>query len=274
MTPQLESTAVASAAITDEAEVTEDLALDLPDEDGVPLESVWHRLQINLLDDCLRQHWRGRRDFLAGGNMFVYYSLEQARRRNSKGLDFFVVKGVDGTLARRSWVVWREGGRLPDVIVELLSPSTQGEDLGAKKVLYERVFRAAEYYCYGPDPSWGMAAELVGRGLVRGRYEALERDGRGWLWSEQLEVWLGEWEGEYHGVASRWLRLYDPTGRLVPTAAEAAEAEAARAQAEAEAARRRAEEERARAEAAEARSAALETEVRRLKAALESRDTE
>ena len=111
--------------------------IDLPYDDGEPLESNWHRLQINLLGDALHQHWHGRTDFFAGGNMFVYYSLEQARTRDYKGPDFFVVTGADGTRPRHSWVLWEEGGRYPNVIVELLSPSTMAQDLGPKKDLYE-----------------------------------------------------------------------------------------------------------------------------------------
>jgi len=253
--------------------------LQLPVEDGVPLESVWHRLQINLLDDCLHQHWRGRTDFFASGNMFVYYSLQQVKTMEYKGPDFFVVKDVDGSFIRGAWVAWEEGGRLPDVIVELLSPSTQAADLGQKKQLYERVLRTAEYFCYGPDPTFGKTPTLQGWMLVRGQYEAIEPDARGWLWSNQLGVWLGEWEGQYHGMQNRWLRLYDSTGQLIPTRAEAAEAEAERAQAEAERAqmearqaRDEAEAERARAEAAEARAAALEAELQRLRSGLKGTD--
>ncbi|WP_058867961.1 Uma2 family endonuclease [Chloracidobacterium thermophilum] len=253
--------------------------LELPVEDGVPLESVWHRLQINLLDDCLHQHWRGRTDFFASGNMFVYYSLQQVKKMDYKGPDFFVVKDVDGSFIRGAWVAWEEGGRLPDVIIELLSPSTQAADLGSKKQLYERVFRTAEYFCYGPDPTFGKAPTLQGWELVCGRYEAIEPDARGWLWSNQLGAWLGEWEGQYHEMQNRWLRLYDSTGQLIPTRAEAAEAEAERAQAEAERARLEArqardeaEAERARAEAAEARAAALTAEMERLRSGLKGTD--
>ena len=42
--------------------------IDLPYDDGEPLESNWHRLQINLLGDMLHQHWPERTDFFAGGN--------------------------------------------------------------------------------------------------------------------------------------------------------------------------------------------------------------
>ena len=282
-TPELAASAVAPEL---PPEFNSIINLQLPVEDGVPLESVWHRLQINLLDDCLHQHWRGRTDFFASGNMFVYYSLQQVKTMEYKGPDFFVVKDVDGSFIRGAWVAWEEGGRLPDVIVELLSPSTQAVDLGQKKQLYERVFRTAEYFCYGPDPTFGKTPTLQGWVLVRGQYEAIEPDARGWLWSHQLGAWLGEWEGQYHAMQNRWLRLYDPTGQLIPTRAEAAETEAERAQAEAERAqaaaeraqmearqaRDEAEAERARAEAAEARAAALAAEIERLRSSLKGTD--
>jgi Uma2 family endonuclease len=248
-------------AVGQALDFTEDFTRELPCEDGIPLENLWHRLQINLLDDCVHQLWRGRADFYAGGNMFVYYSLQQVQRQDYKGPDFFVVKDVDGSYVRPCWVAWREGGRLPDVIVELLSPSTRSVDLGAKKALYERVFRTREYFCYGPDPTQGGEPELLGWVLGRDGYEALVADERGWLWSRVFGAWVGEWEGEYHGARSRWLRLYDAEGRLIPTEAEAERKRAEAAQAETEAERRR-------AEAAEARAAALEAELARVQALL------
>ena len=41
----------------------------LPETDGVPLENIWHRKNINLLCDSLENHWKDRRDFFVGGNM-------------------------------------------------------------------------------------------------------------------------------------------------------------------------------------------------------------
>lgn len=52
--------------------------LELPIEDGIPLDSPWHRAAINLLIELIHCFWRGRTDFYVGGNMFVYFSLEQA----------------------------------------------------------------------------------------------------------------------------------------------------------------------------------------------------
>jgi Uma2 family endonuclease len=244
--------------------------IELPAEDGEPLESNWHRLQINLLGDMLDQHWQGRSDFFAGGNMFVYYSLEQARSRDYKGPDFFVVKGVDRTRPRRSWIVWQEGGRYPDVIVELLSPTTATEDLGPKKDLYEQVFKTFEYFCVNPD-----GPSLQGWRLIETRYVPLQPNAHGWLWSESLQLWLGLQAGTFQGTHDVWVRFFEASEALVPTAGERAEVERERAEAEreraevererAEAERTRAEAERERAEAAEAENARLRAELERLR---------
>ncbi len=240
--------------------------LDLTTEDGIPLESNWHRLQIQLLVDCTRQHWRGRTDFFAGGNMFIYYSLKQARTKEYRGPDFFVVKEVDGTRDRPAWVVWEEDGRLPDVIVELLSPSTADADLGEKKDLYERRFKTPDYFCYDPDTRL-----LRGWRLERSGYVPLTPNVRGHLQSEQLQVWLGLWEGEYKGLQATWVRFYTVDGELMPTGEEAerqrADAERLRAEAE----RQRADAEQQRANAERQRAEAAEAEVARLRAQWEQR---
>jgi Uma2 family endonuclease len=147
-----------------------DLA-DLPEEDGIPLESDWHRVQINLTTDVVKYRWRGRRDYFAGGNMFVYFSVRQLRNRDYKGPDFFLVWDVDGSYSRNKWVVWEEDGRYPDVIIELLSPSTAAEDLGNKKRLYEQVFNTANYFCYDPGQQ-----KLGGWRLEGGHYVAIKPD--------------------------------------------------------------------------------------------------
>jgi hypothetical protein len=53
---------------------------ELPEEDGVPLESDYHRLQINLLHELTYQLLKNRTDFYCGGNMFLYYDLKQAEK--------------------------------------------------------------------------------------------------------------------------------------------------------------------------------------------------
>ena len=207
---------------------------DLPEEDGVPLESNWHRAQMNLLIDNLTWWWRDRHDYFTGGNMFIYYSTRQVRNRDYKGPDFFVVKRVDGSFPRQKWVVWEEDGRYPDVIVELMSPSTQDEDLGSKKQLYEQTFKTRNYFCYDPDKQ-----QLLGWRLVEAEYVPIESDVEGRLWSDQLGASLGLWQGSYQQTSTSWMRLFDEDGVLISTEVEAvrhraevAEAELSRLQAE------------------------------------------
>ena len=166
--------------------------IDLPDEDGEPLESSWHRAQINLFIEILNYRWRERNDFYAAGNMFIYYSFQQIRTGSYKGPDFFLVRGVDSGHLRPKWVVWEEDGRYPDVIVELMSPVTRQEDLGRKKTLYEQTFRTRDYFCYDPETE-----EFFGWTLDKGSYLALEPDENGRMWSGALEAWIGMWQGKY-----------------------------------------------------------------------------
>lgn len=211
--------------------------LELPAEDGIPLESNWHRIQMNLLIDSIHSYWQECKDFFAGGNMFIYFSIQQALNQDYRGPDFFVVKNTDGTLNRDSWVVWAENGKYPNVIVELASPSTFHIDLGEKKYLYEQTFRTREYFCYDPQKQHLYGWRLNNNGV----YEELKADKRGCLWSQELELWLGRWEGELLRVNTVWLRFYEDeceSPNLVLTRAEAeaerAEKEAARADIEAQ----------------------------------------
>lgn len=200
---------------------------DLIFDDGEPMESNRHRIAMNALIDSVLQAFSSRNDFFVGGNMFIYYSRTQARNRDFKGPDFFVVLNVDGRMDRQGWVVWDENGRYPDVIVELMSPSTAEADLGNKKDIYEQVFRTPDYFVFNPfDPNslqgWHLDSHQ--------NYQPITPNERGWLWCERLGLWLGTWEGTINRDTAIWLRFYDPNGNLIPLAAEVAEAERQRAE--------------------------------------------
>jgi Uma2 family endonuclease len=245
------------------------------------LESHYHALQQQLLAEVIHQHFKGRSDYFCGTNMFVYYSLEQAKgiidfvegktdRAPYKGPDLLVVVGIDGTKRRKHWVVWDEDDRFPDLIVEITSPSTKSKDTDDNLKLYAQVFRTREYFWYDEE-----AGEWMGYRLQGESYVLIEVNERGWRWSEVLGGWLGVSELPYRGWRYRWLRLYDVGGRLVPTGEELAAAERAlreqerqraeQAERRIERERRRAEAERQRAEQAERRLAELEAELKRLR---------
>jgi Uma2 family endonuclease len=216
------------------------LPFELVLDDGEPLESYWHVFQIDLLRHLIGRAMaeQGRTDFFAGGNNFVYYSVEQARavyaevvegvepKRAFRGPDVFWVGGIEPHPEREAWVAWEEGGRLPDVIVELLSPSTAHKDRTEKKDLYARTFGTAEYFLYDPQ-----TRELEGWRLAQKFYRPIQPDENGRLWSGQLGVFLGLWHGVVERKTADWVRLFRSDGSLIPTAderADAAEAELAR----------------------------------------------
>ncbi|NES25448.1 MAG: Uma2 family endonuclease, partial [Symploca sp. SIO3E6] len=181
-----------------------------------PLESDLHRDQIDLLIRLLRWFWQERNDFYVSGNLTIYYSPQQRKSDNFRGPDFFVVLNTENK-PRKSWVVWEENGKYPNVIIELLSDSTAQTDRGLKKQIYQDIFRTPEYFWFDPQ-----SLEFMGFELVRGTYRPLLANDQGWLWSEQLELYLG--------VHEQKLRFFTPEGELVATPEEVAIAQEQRAE--------------------------------------------
>jgi len=241
---------------------------DLIFDDGEPLESNRHRIAMNVLIRSFKHGGTSRPDYFVGGNMFVYYSSRQVKNQDFRGPDFFVVLDVAPDAERLGWVVWEEGGRYPDVIVELLSPSTEAINRGEKKDLYEQVFKTRNYFIFDPFAPDSLQGWHLN--LEQG-YQALTPNQNGWLWCETLNLWLGTWNGTIEDDTTTWLRFYDAEGNLVPLPEEAAqqntEQERQRtlqAEQRAEAERQRAEQERQRAEQAEQQAEAERQRADRL----------
>ncbi|MHC5760722.1 Uma2 family endonuclease, partial [Nostoc sp.] len=148
--------------------------------DEPPLESDLHREQIDLLIRLIKWWWRDREDFYATGNLTIYFSPNQKKSEEFRGPDFFVVLDTEKK-DRKSWVVWQEDGKYPNVIIELLSNSTASVDKGLKKQIYQNTFRTPDYFWFDPNN-----LELQEFHLVDGQYQELVPTESGWLWSQQL----------------------------------------------------------------------------------------
>jgi Uma2 family endonuclease len=222
---------------------------ELPYDDGVPMESQRHKMQMELLIDSFGTWLEEREDGYASGNMFVYFSMAQLKNQDFRGPDFFAVLGVPKG-ERRSWVVWEEG-KGPDVVIELLSPRTAANDKNEKKLIYQNQMRVPDYFWYDPfNPD-----DWAGFSLVAGVYQAIAPNAENLLVSQALGLALLRWQGKYKGVETTWLRWATLAGELLPTAEEKersfTEQERQRAEQEtqrAEQERQRAEQERQRAE--------------------------
>ncbi|MEB3149763.1 MAG: Uma2 family endonuclease [Sphaerospermopsis sp.] len=184
--------------------------------DEPPLESDLHLRQIILLLQCLELWWQNRNDFYAAGNLTIYYSDNQLKSEKFRGPDFFVVRGCERK-PRKSWVVWHEDGKYPNIIIEILSSSTKATDKGLKKQIYQDTFRTPEYFLFDPYNS-----EFVGFQLVHAQYQPIEPNAQGWLWSQELELYLG--------VQDNQLRYFTAQGELLPTPEELVQQEKQRAE--------------------------------------------
>lgn len=154
--------------------------------DEPPLESDRHLKQIVLLLSSLEWWWRDRPDapeqrrnnFFAVGNLSIYYSTRQRKSEDFRGPDFFVVLNTEYK-ERKSWVVWEEDGKYPNLILEILSDTTAQIDKGLKKQIYQDIFRTPEYFWFDP-----YSFEFKGFRLKDARYyEEIAPTDQGWLWS-------------------------------------------------------------------------------------------
>ena len=147
------------------------------------MDSDWQRIATSLLVEIARHHFRERKTGYCGGNMCLYYSLSQVRKKQMLGPDFFFVKDAEPHKTRTKWEVWNENNLFPSVIIELLSPSTKTKDLGQKKKIYEQTFETAEYFAYDPADETLLGWRLS---PLTSRYEPIETDQHGHMFSHEL----------------------------------------------------------------------------------------
>ncbi len=232
-----------------------DLPSEDPKEPGLPDE--FHYYQPQLLRETFQPPDIPEAERFVGTDINLYYDPEHCLRY--KRPDWFAVIGVprfyDHEVLRLSYVVWDEGVP-PYLVVELLSPGTDDEDLGTrphpdpqsppgKWQVYEGILAVPHYVVYDRV---NHAFRYFKR--VQGRYR--EQDTRVQpVWFPEIRLGLGQWEGSFRGHRDHWLRWFDRDGRPLPNDWERVDEE-----------RRRADEERRRAEAAEQRVAELEALLR------------
>ncbi len=202
---------------------TYDLPSEYPEEPGLPDE--FHDLQPFLLSCSLSLGDYGRDNWFTGTDLNVYYSAENPRWH--KRPDWFLAAGVprlyQGHDLRLSYVVWQEGV-VPQVVLELLSPSTLADDLGpfhpegqatpeayppSKFQVYEQYLQVPHCIVYSR-----YTQELRYFRLVGGRYQEQQiATTAPQIWLADLKVGLGLWKREFQGIWREWLRWCDADGQ-------------------------------------------------------------
>jgi Uma2 family endonuclease len=222
-----------------------DLPSEDPRESGLPDE--FHDLQPQLLSQTLRLADYASDRCFTGTDMNLYYNVEHPLWH--KRPDWFLVVDVPrlyaGNDLRNSFVVWDEG-KAPSVIVELLSPGREEEDLLSyvderieepppepllpytieddesgitpphKWIVYEQVLQVPHYLVFSR-----YSNRLRDFKLVNGRYQEQTLDrGSPRAWLPDLGIGMGVWQGEFEGITRQWLRWYDESGNWILTPAE------------------------------------------------------
>ncbi|MEQ9356055.1 Uma2 family endonuclease [Coleofasciculus sp. F4-SAH-05] len=197
-----------------------DLPSDNPEDPGLPDE--FHFFQpLLLLLTFQPTHWNWEQVFSAC-DLNLYYDVNHTHWY--KRPDWFGVVGIPRLYEQRelrlSYVIWQEQIS-PFVVVELLSPGTEGEDLGrtvpqagsppSKWQVYEKILRVPYYVIFSR-----YTHELQIFHLVEGNYQRVNlTDNR--LVIPELGLSLGLWSGRFREINGRWLRWMTPSGELIPT---------------------------------------------------------
>ncbi|MEA5620476.1 Uma2 family endonuclease [Cronbergia sp. UHCC 0137] len=202
-----------------------DLPSEDPEEPGLP--DQFHLLQPRLLDETFRPSNYPNDKIFTVSDMNLYYDSQHPLWH--KRPDWFAVLGVPNLYEnkdlRLSYVIWQEEVN-PFIVIELLSPGTEKEDLGqtlrdvtqppSKWQVYEQILKIPYYAIFDRYKYQFRMFKLK-----RGSYAEINLpDSRFWI--PEIELGLGVWQGIYqnHNSQQPWLRWYDGTGNWVLTPTE------------------------------------------------------
>ena len=194
---------------------------NLVTEDDTPVDNQFSEKQMRLLTESLHASWRPGFPFVAMANVGVYVALN----RPAVVPDVLVtthVKPLQDLMNKehRAYFSWMFDGKVPDVVVEIVS-NKKGGELDTKLRNYEHmgvawyaVFDPAHYLSDEPLTVFRRTGE---------KYNIHSQRSLG-----DLGLGLSLWEGEFEGVTCTWLRWHDQKGSVIPTGQERAAALAAK----------------------------------------------
>jgi len=182
-----------------------------PESDGKPMaETDVHRTQMYYLIEALKIYFQSRQDVYISGNLMFYY--EEGNSHKSFSPDVMVCFGISGEV-RRIYKLWEEK-QFPQVVFEISSRKTWGEDLNKKWFLYQQ-FGVKEYYIFDPEYDY-LPEPLIAYRLKRGELKQTSiKNNR--IFSPELNLEIVD--------TGEGLRLFNPgTKEFLQTLAEEHEA--------------------------------------------------
>lgn len=182
-----------------------------PESDGKPMgETDWHIQTIIYLSEALDVFFAKTPNVKVLADIMFYY--EEGNPRKVFAPDIAVVKGV-GKHPRRTYKLWEEGV-FPQVVFEISSRKTWGEDLNKKWFLYQQ-FGVKEYYIFDPEYDY-LPEPLVAYRFKRGELKQVSIKNRR-IFSPELNLDVVD--------TGEGLRLFNPETKEFLRTLGAAEAE-------------------------------------------------
>ena len=184
-----------------------------PIDDDEPLaESEYQLFPLTYAHAALTGWYENDPTTWVGADMFMYY--EEGNPSSVVAPDVFMVTRTHKRHKRNTFQTWVEG-RVPDFVLEVMSPTSVRRDTVEKYELYQSL-GVLEYWIYDPTEEGFIEPRLRGYTLVDGEYQPIEIrevDGRLIGVSEVLGL-------ELHADAE-WFRFFDPeSGEYLPDSYE------------------------------------------------------
>ncbi|MEK9512398.1 Uma2 family endonuclease [Limnospira fusiformis PMC 851.14] len=209
---------------------------ELPDSDDTPVDNEDQNFLPNYLLFLLAIIWKDRNDWYFGVDMGIYHTSGD-NPRVPVIPDGFLTVGVNrrrpGNKSRKSYVVWEEGGMVPQLVLEVVS-WTPGNEYESKMAIYEKL-GVLYYVIYNPEyyqRDRHQPFEIYRQ--IDGKYQLQTGEP---YWLPEIGLGIGRSQATLGGIDREILSWFDQEGRRYLSAeelAQQAQLEAQQAQLEAQ----------------------------------------
>ncbi|QJB26545.1 Uma2 family endonuclease [Limnospira fusiformis] len=195
---------------------------ELPDSDDTPVDNEDQNFLPNYLLFLLAIIWKDRNDWYFGVDMGIYHTSGD-NPRVPVIPDGFLTVGVNrrrpGNKSRKSYVVWEEGGMVPQLVLEVVS-WTPGNEYESKMAIYEKL-GVLYYVIYNPEyyqRDRHQPFEIYRQ--IDGKYQLQTGEP---YWLPEIGLGIGRSQATLGGIDREILSWFDQEGRRYLSAEELAQ---------------------------------------------------
>ncbi|MEA5535727.1 Uma2 family endonuclease [Crocosphaera sp. XPORK-15E] len=184
---------------------------ELPDE---PVDNLTQPLLAAVLREILEIAGLIRPEMLIATNFGICTKVDG--KTAIKAPDLVYIPQVKSTEKERKSYTPYTDGDLPVIVMEFISETEGGEYSinphypYGKWYFYEQILKIPVYIIFHP-----LEGILECYRLVEGHYQAKNTNDKGYYWLEEINLFLGVWQGTKADRSGYWLRWWDSSGNLL-----------------------------------------------------------